>query len=92
MFITALLVLGTKESARFNLVITVAHLVLVVFIIIAGREWVRSFGCCWCIEMQSHLTVTASSASEPAGTYSVKSHCAHERGRLDRNARGRVAD
>ena len=44
MFITALLVLGTKESARFNLVITVAHLVLVVFIIIAGRVWVRSFG------------------------------------------------
>lgn len=36
MFLTALLVLGTKESARFNLIITVAHLVLVVFIIIAG--------------------------------------------------------
>lgn len=36
MFLTGLLVLGTKESARFNLIITVAHLVLVVFIIIAG--------------------------------------------------------
>jgi len=36
MFLTALLVLGTKESARFNVIITVAHLVLVVFIIIAG--------------------------------------------------------
>jgi amino acid transporter len=42
MFITALLVLGTKESARFNLVITVAHLVLVVFIIIAGMGRVQS--------------------------------------------------
>lgn len=36
MFLTFLLVLGTKESSRFNVIITVAHLVLVVFIIIAG--------------------------------------------------------
>lgn len=37
MFLTFLLVLGTKESSTFNLIITVAHLVLVVFIIIAGE-------------------------------------------------------
>jgi hypothetical protein len=36
MFLTALLVLGTKESSTFNIVMTVAHLLLVVFIIIAG--------------------------------------------------------
>jgi hypothetical protein len=50
MLLTGLLVLGTKESARFNVIITVAHLVLVVFIIIAGKEagslslaeWARS--------------------------------------------------
>lgn len=47
MFLTALLVLGTKESARFNLIITVAHLVLVVFIIIAGA-WVYLCFCFCC--------------------------------------------
>lgn len=31
-----MLILGTKESATFNLVVTVVHLILVVFIIIAG--------------------------------------------------------
>lgn len=36
LLITALLVLGTKESARFNVVMTVLHMLLVVFIIIAG--------------------------------------------------------
>jgi amino acid transporter len=33
-----LLVLGTKESATFNMVITIVHVVLVVFIIIAGER------------------------------------------------------
>ncbi|WIA11145.1 hypothetical protein OEZ85_011287 [Tetradesmus obliquus] len=34
--ITILLTLGTKESSRFNIIVTLAHVVLVVFIIIAG--------------------------------------------------------
>eukprot|EP00879_Flechtneria_rotunda_P002193 GHRR01002379.1.p1 GENE.GHRR01002379.1~~GHRR01002379.1.p1 ORF type:complete len:523 (+),score=115.42 GHRR01002379.1:1539-3107(+) len=36
LLLTMLLILGTKESARFNLVVTIVHVVLVVFIIIAG--------------------------------------------------------
>lgn len=36
LFLTALLTLGTKESSRFNLVLTLLHVLLVVFIIIAG--------------------------------------------------------
>lgn len=31
-----LLIMGTRESATFNVIITVAHIALVVFIIIAG--------------------------------------------------------
>jgi APA family basic amino acid/polyamine antiporter len=34
--ITCLLTLGTKESSRFNVIVTLAHVLLVVFIIIAG--------------------------------------------------------
>jgi APA family basic amino acid/polyamine antiporter len=34
--ITILLTFGTKESSRFNIVVTLLHVVLVVFIIIAG--------------------------------------------------------
>jgi len=34
--LTVLLILGTKESATFNTVITIVHVILVVFIIIAG--------------------------------------------------------
>jgi APA family basic amino acid/polyamine antiporter len=34
--LTTLLILGTKESAAFNAVITIVHVILVVFIIIAG--------------------------------------------------------
>jgi APA family basic amino acid/polyamine antiporter len=34
--ITALLTFGTKESSRFNIVVTLLHVLLVVFIIIAG--------------------------------------------------------
>eukprot|EP00878_Enallax_costatus_P000818 GHUV01000943.1.p1 GENE.GHUV01000943.1~~GHUV01000943.1.p1 ORF type:complete len:550 (+),score=66.26 GHUV01000943.1:156-1652(+) len=34
--LTIMLVLGTKESAMFNLVVTIIHVILVVFIIIAG--------------------------------------------------------
>ncbi len=34
--LTVLLLLGAKESATFNLVMTLVHLVLMVFIIIAG--------------------------------------------------------
>jgi APA family basic amino acid/polyamine antiporter len=36
LFLTFLLTLGTKESSRFNIVMTVLHVLLVVFIIIAG--------------------------------------------------------
>ncbi|WIA23368.1 hypothetical protein OEZ85_000131 [Tetradesmus obliquus] len=36
LLLTVMLVLGTKESAMFNLVVTIVHIILVVFIIIAG--------------------------------------------------------
>lgn len=36
MSITVLLILGTKESSTFNVVVTLAHVLLVIFIIIAG--------------------------------------------------------
>jgi amino acid transporter len=56
MLLTGLLVLGTKESARFNVIITVAHLVLVVFIIIAGTE------CLWMLTLAAwHVAAGASS-------------------------------
>ncbi len=35
--LTGLLIVGTKESAMFNTVMTVVHVILVVFIIIAGE-------------------------------------------------------
>lgn len=36
LLLTIMLVLGTKESAMFNLVVTIVHIVLVVFIIIVS--------------------------------------------------------
>jgi amino acid transporter len=36
LLLTVMLVLGTKESAMFNLVVTIVHIVLVVFIIIVS--------------------------------------------------------
>jgi len=39
-----LLVVGTKESALFNTIITIVHVVLVVFIIVAGGSFL---GCCF---------------------------------------------
>jgi amino acid transporter len=36
LLLTVMLVLGTKESAMFNLVVTIVHIVLVAFIIIVS--------------------------------------------------------
>jgi amino acid transporter len=36
LLLTVMLILGTKESAMFNLVVTIVHIVLVVFIIIVS--------------------------------------------------------
>jgi amino acid transporter len=36
LLLTVMLILGTKESAMFNLVVTIVHIVLVVFIIVVS--------------------------------------------------------
>lgn len=39
LLLTIMLVLGTKESAMFNLVVTIIHIVLVLFIIIVSTAF-----------------------------------------------------
>jgi amino acid transporter len=39
--LTGLLMIGTKESSTFNVILTIVHVLLVVFIIIAGLAKVK---------------------------------------------------